>query len=203
MDLPFSQALSLHIDRPARRRVTGAFQEAMAEVTQRTASSFGTAIIGLHDGKHSSYLFFAGQAHRRDADGHFIPPDNPADQLYDAQGKPLPDAPKRWVSGTLIDAAGRRADDHAFFALPPAPFAAVQQHVAAMAAAPPAYHMFHANCVQFAKAALVIAGIALPTNSLPPSVARLRRPEDMSQALLHAPARPGVMVMTASPLLLR
>lgn len=202
MDLPFSRALTLHIDRPTRRRVPGNFQAAMAEVTQRTASSFGTAIIGLHDGGHSSYMFFAGLAHRRDADGRFILPENPADRLYGADGKPLPDAPKRWVGGTVIDAAGRRADDHACFALSPSPFAAVSRHLATVTAAPPDYHMIHANCVQFAKAALVIAGITLPTATLPPSVARLRRPEDISQALHHAPARPDLVIITGTPLLL-
>lgn len=203
MDSPFSPAVSLHIDRPTRQRVPGAFQVAMAEVTRRTASSFGTAIIGLHEGGVSRYVFFAGLAHRRDATGCFITPDNPADRLYDTSGKPLPDAPSRWVSGAVLDAAGRRADDHAFFALPPARFKAVQRHVAAVTAAPPDYHMLHANCVQFAKAALQLVGLALPTDTLSRSVARLRRPEDMSAALQQAPARPDALIITASPLLLR
>ncbi len=203
MDLPFWPALSLHIDRPTRRRVPGAFQAAMDEVTRRTASSFGTAIIGLHESGSSRYVYFAGLAHRRDEAGRFIPPDNPADKLYGADGKPLPDAPKRWVSGMVFDAAGRRADDHAFFALPSASFHAVQRHVAVVAATPPNYHMVHANCVQFAKTALNLAGVALPTRALTRSVARLRRPEDLSQALQQAPSRPDVLVITAAPLLLR
>lgn len=56
MDLPFLAGTIVASDRPTRRRVPGAFQAAMDEVTRRTASSFGTAIIGLHEGGGSRIM---------------------------------------------------------------------------------------------------------------------------------------------------
>ena len=194
--------LSIHIDRPDRLRVAGIFSAAMAEVTHRTKATFGSTIIGYHRGDDSRYVFFASVAHQRGPDGKFLQPANPDDQLYDDCGKALTGAMVKSVPGLLIDARGRRADDHGLFMLSPERYDAVQSHIEEVRMAPGLYNGVHNNCVRFALTTLEVAGIALDTGALRHSVARLRHPEDVSAALQNQPQTPGRIFHTAIPKLL-
>lgn len=194
--------LSVHIDMPQRLRVQGMFCATMQEVTRATASTFGTAMLGLHRADESRFVSFGSPAHQRGPDLKFLQPANQNDRLFDEEGRPLPDAVKRYVSGMVLNATGRRADVHGGFALSPARFADVQQFIAETAANPPPYHTYHSNCVKFVRAALEVGGVTLDTSMLPPSVARLRRPEDIATALAHQPQRGDAQFYIAQPRLL-
>lgn len=198
-----SYAVSIHIDRPTRIRlpIEENWTSVLQEVTDRTAATFGTAILGLHEDYKSRFMFFAALAHRRDAQGRFMSPANPEDCLYDPNGNPLPDAMHRWVAGTLINSEGRRADDHAFFAVDRGSLSAVKDWVQEIEGKPPQYHTVHRNCVKFALDALAVAGLNLSTDNLSRSSARLRRPEDVSRAIALDTVNTG-MQRAVKPILL-
>lgn len=183
--------ISLHIDRPERLReplgpsVLEKWGPALQEVSQRTAATFGCAIMGLHNGQPdgSRYYFFAALAHKRGSDGRFMQPENPADRLYDENGNPFPDAMSRSVTGLLVDAAGRRADDHVHYTLTPDQYVAVQNYIQPFKDGVHCYHGANANCIRFALGAFAVAGLELPSDRVKPTVARMRRPEDVAQVL--------------------
>jgi hypothetical protein len=196
-------ALSLHIDQPKRKRIAlaGKWDPVMQEITMHTASTFGATILGLHEEEISEFMFFAPLAHRRDSQGNFIMPANQEDCLYDQKGNPLPDAMHRWVKGTLVDATGRRADDHVFFTVTRDSYSRVHEWVDERKYNPERYNSIHYNCVRFALKALSVGGLELPTAGLPRTIARLRRPEDISEAI-HTLGTQAKIQHFAEPILL-
>ena len=199
-----SQAISIHVDRPRAKRLelTHSYDRALAEVTERTASVFGGTFLGVHCGEAHQFMGFVPLAHLRDEQGRRIMPADPADWLYEPNGTPIPNAMRRWVRGIVVDASGRRADDHAFFAVTDDAYGAVTERISAWRRDPPRYHTIANNCVKFALSILATAGIELPTAGLPPSVARLRRPEDVSEAIAKLEPRAGVRRVVRAGLLL-
>jgi len=183
--ISYYYAASIHVDRPHKTRfaLNEEWDSVMRETTLRTAGAFGTTFLGLHEGENSQYLHFASVAHHRDARGKFIQPENPQDRLYDDEGKPLPDAMKLWVPGVVLEANGRRADDHAFFALDRKSYLVLKEWADKKRAHPDAYNTVHRNCVKFALEGLTVVNLKLPVDNLPRSIARLRRPEDISTAI--------------------